>query len=153
MIVKTYMGIDPGPSTGLALLFVHDDGYWEWMVFQVDGWNGAFWLIQELYAHFCPNLVAVEKFIPMNKGGTSGKDAELTRRIAEHSYQLVPTIKRIPAAVSRLRKAADVKPWATDKRLEKAGFPWGAKFKDARDAGRHVLYAAVLDGKERDPLA
>lgn len=152
MIKKTYMGIDPGPSTGIVLLFVHDDGYWEWMVFQVDS-NAAYWLIQEIYARFCPCLVAIEKFIPMNKGGTAGKDAETTRRIAEHSYQLVPTIKRVPAAQARLRKAADVKPWATDKRLEKAGFPLGAKFKDARDAGRHVLYAAVLDGKERDPLA
>lgn len=152
MIKHTYMGIDPGPSTGLVLLFIHDDGYWEWMCFQVDS-NAAFWLIQELYTRFCPRVVAIEQFIPMNKGGTTGKDAETTRRIADHAYQLVTAIRRNPSAVPRLRKAADIKPWATDKRLEKTRFPMGAKFRDARDAARHAMFAAVQDGKERDPLA
>ena len=152
MIKHTYMGVDPGPSTGIVLLFVHDDGLWEWMVFQINA-DASFWLIQELYARFCPRVISVEQFVPTNKPGTTGKDAATTRRIAEHAYQLAPTIKRQPAAVGRYRRAADVKPWASDHRLTKTKFPMGAKFKDARDAARHAMYAAVSDGKERDPLA
>jgi len=61
--------------------------------------------------------------------------------------------RRIPPVFVVARRATDVFSWATDKRLEKAGFPWGPKFKDARAAGKHALYLAVQDGKERDPLA
>jgi hypothetical protein len=150
--LKVYMGVDPGPSTGIVLLIVHPDGAWMWHVFQVDG-NTAFWLIQQLYESFSPRVVAIEAFVPSNRAGTNGRDAELTRRIADHAYQLVSGIRRNPPSVPRKRKAAEVKPWANDKRLEKAGFPLGAKFKDARDAGRQAMFAAVRDGKERDPLA
>lgn len=146
------MGIDPGPSTGIALLAVSESGDWTWHVFQVDG-NTAFWLISILYEYYCPRVVGVEKFEPGNRAGSTGENAQLTRRIADHAYTLVAAIKRAPAAVPRMRKAAEVKPWATDRRLDEAGFPLGAKFKDARDAGRHAMFAAVRDGKERDPLA
>jgi hypothetical protein len=147
--LKVYMGIDPGPSTGIVLLVVKDDGSWTWHVFQVDG-DTAFWLIAQLCESFSPLVVAIEAFVPSNRAGTNGSDAELTRRIADHAYQLVMTIK--PPAFPRKRKAADVKPWANDNRLKKAKFPLGAKFKDARDAARQAMYAAVYDGKERDPL-
>lgn len=146
------MGVDPGPSAGVVLLIVGSDGSWTWHVFQVDG-NTAFWLIDVLYREYCPRLVAIEKFEPSSRAGGTGEDAQLTRRIADHAYTLVSAIKRNPPAVPRMRTAGQVKPWATDRRLAKAGFPLGAKFRDARDAGRHVMYAAVLDGKERDPLA
>ena len=145
------MGVDGGPSTGAALLVIEPDGTRKWMVFQCDG-NSAFWLIQDLYSQFCPRVVGIEAFVESNKRN-SAEDAELTRKITEHAYMLVAGIKRRPVAVPRKRRATDVKPWATDKRLEKAGFPLGRKFLDARDAGRHALYAAVYDGKERDPLA
>lgn len=146
------MGIDPGPSTGIVLLFIHDDGHWEWMVFQTDS-AAAFWLIQELYIRFVPRVVTIEAFVPTNKAGTTGKDAELTRRLADHAYILAGTINRQPPTAARKRKAADHKPWASDHRLTKTEFPMGAKFKDARDAARLAMYGAVYDGKERDPLA
>jgi len=152
VIKHCYMGVDPGPSTGIVLLFIHDDGHWEWMVFQVD-YNAVFWLIQELYARFCPRVVVIEKFITTNRAGTTGKDADKTRRITEHAYQLACAINRVPATAVRLNKAADVKPWASDHRLKKTAFPMGEKFKDARDAARHAMYGACYYGKERDPLA
>lgn len=147
------MGIDPGPSTGIAVLIVNPDN-WQWMTFQCNG-GSAFWLVQELYTCYCPRAVGIEQFIPMNKGGTSGKDAELTRRVADHAYELALTIRRPEGGWTGryLRKAADVKTWASDKRLDKTGFPLGKKFLDARDAGRHAMFAAVRDGRERDPLA
>lgn len=150
--MRVYVGIDPGPSTGVVVLVIGADGSWSWMAFQVNG-EAAFWLIESIYRDYCPRVVAIEEFIPTSKAGTTGKDAQLTRRIADHAYQLALTIKRNPAAHARKRNAGMIKPWASDHRLRKAGFPLGAKFLDARDAARHAMYAAVYDGKERDPLA
>ncbi len=149
-----YCGIDPGPSTGIAILNFNDLEPSGWSVFQVDG-DSAPWLIERILQDYCPVIVAVEKFIVSNRPGTKGADAELTRSIANN---VTPTVARVntiiagPRIVVRERRAIDVKPWATDKRLAKTDFPWGAKFKDARDAGRHALFAAVHDGRERDPL-
>ena len=147
-----YMGVDPGPSTGIALFSIEDlDSGWD--VFQCEG-GSAFWLLLKIYEDYCPRVVAVEEFIPSNKAGGKGANAGLTRRLAEYAVSSAKAnVKRSPAVFTVYRRAADVKPWATDKRLAKADFPWGVKFKDARDAGRHALYAAVRDGKERDPLA
>lgn len=143
-----YMGVDPGPSTGIALLNLDFDLGYGWEVFQCYG-GSAYWLLDKIYQDYCPRAVAVEEFIPSNRAGTTGKDAQLTRGIAD--YAVSQAYQRLPFVVAR--PAGTVKPWATDKRLGMTDFPWGTKFKDARDAGRHALYCAVWDGKERDPLA
>ena len=134
-MVAYYAGTDPGPSTGIAVLMVSYMEY-KWAVFQVDG-NTAPWLIDEIYANFCPRVVAVEEFIPSNRPGTKGKDAQLTRSIADFAVAAAPrisTVRDCPKLHVVTRCAANIKPWATDKRLQKTAFPWGAKFKDARDA-------------------
>jgi hypothetical protein len=148
-----YLGVDPGPSTGLALLNLEDGCSPEWTVFQVNG-DGAGWLLAEICRYYSPRAVSYEEFVSSNRAGTKGKAAQETRRIADN----VPAIakgncRRSPPVYIVARRATDVFGWATEKRLEKSGFPWGPKFKDARAAGKHVLYLAVRDGKERDPLA
>jgi hypothetical protein len=51
------------------------------------------------------------------------------------------------------RCAADVKPWATDKRLEAAGMlGHTSDMKHANDAARHALYTAKHDARMEDPL-
>lgn len=146
-----YVGIDPGPSTGIAIYCV-DEMESGWEVFQVSS-SGARWLMDEIFRTYAPKVVSVEKFIVSNRPGTKGKDAETTRSLAEYvKFSAGGNVRRIPQVIVRERRAIDVKPWASDKRLTKTDFPWGAKFKDARDAGRHALYAAVQDGWERDPL-
>lgn len=146
-----YVGIDPGPSTGIAILNFSDLEPPGWEVFQCGG-ESATWLIDQIYSSFCPKIVAVEQFIVSNRPGTKGKDAELTRRIANYAVSAAHGIRRNPSCKICERRAIDVKPWASDNRLNRTNFPWGAKFKDARDAGRHALFAAVHDGRERDPL-
>lgn len=147
-----YMGIDPGPSTGIAVYHTHEKV--PWSAFQCDG-ESALWLINSLLVSWQPSVVAIEEFEVRNNGGTTGKDAELTRRLIHfaqeraHAANTIATIRNTVVT----RKPGLVKPWATDKRLAMTGFPLGAKFKDARDAARHALYAAVRDGRERDPLA
>jgi hypothetical protein len=70
---------------------------------------------------------------------------ELTERLQLHGYPV------------KIRSAAEVKPWASDKRLERAGITGNSavhgKARDSYDAARHALYCAVWDGKMRDPLA
>lgn len=62
-----------------------------------------------------------------------------------------------PDGLKRLvvhRSAAQVKPWATDKRLSAAGIEIAnpSTMRHALDAGRHALYAAVVDCGWPDPL-
>lgn len=52
------------------------------------------------------------------------------------------------------RRAADVKPWATDTRLDRVGLLEPTRgMRHARDAARHALYAAVRDCGLVDPLS
>jgi hypothetical protein len=52
------------------------------------------------------------------------------------------------------RAAADVKPWAVDKRLHAAGLlDLTAGMRHARDAARHALFCAVKDFGLPDPLS
>jgi hypothetical protein len=55
---------------------------------------------------------------------------------------------------SYARSAADVKPWATDTRLQAAGLLDLTKgMRHARDAARHALFCAVCDFGLTDPLS
>lgn len=71
--------------------------------------------------------------------------------------KLITELHGIAAAAGhevRVRPARDVKPWATDRKLEAAGlgpamFP--AAMKHAKDAARHSLFAACKDLGLRDP--
>jgi hypothetical protein len=151
--VTYYLGVDPGPSTGIALLNLEDGCSPEWTVFQVNG-AGAPWLLTELCRAFCPRAVSYEEFVASNRAGTKGKAAQETRRIADQVEPIArANCRRSTPVYVVARRATDVFGWATEKRLEKSGFPLGPKFRDARAAGKHVLYLAVRDGKERDPLA
>lgn len=146
----TVLGIDPGPSTGMAIM-TYDAGpdgrRWEWTVLQVNG-AAALELLGLLTARYHPVMIAVEAFIPSNRAGTKGRGAEVTRNI-------VGEIKSITGIPVKSRPAAEVKPWASDKRLDDAKFPMKEKtaWRHARDAGRHALYAFCRDGGGPDPLA
>lgn len=117
------------------------------MVLQVNG-TEALALLDLLITRYRPGMIAVEAFIPGNRAGAKGKDAELTRNI-------VGEIKSITGIPVKSRPAVEVKKWASDKRLDDAKFPMKEKtaWRHARDAGRHALFAAVRDGGMRDPLA
>ena len=146
--MRWYLGADPGPSTGVALAGTNGVR-WECHAYQCDG-AVAPQLVGWLCAIYEPLWCETERFLTGNTAGTKGGDADLTRAIEHEIRQSAithPGIKLIT------RPAGAVKRWATNKRLEKVSFPLGPKFLDARDAGRHALYTAVWDGKERDPLA
>lgn len=146
---RWYIGVDPGPSTGLVALGT-DGKDWAVHAFQCDG-DSAVMLVNWACCKFQPRVVGVEAFVPSNKGGDRGKDAELTRAV-QHQAKLAGTMFEGTTVVTK--RATDVKPWAdNEKRFKKVGFPLGPKFKDARSALWQALHAACKEGRERDPLA
>ena len=103
-------------------------------------------LLYELVRSLDPNsraLVAVERFVVR---GRAIADQRLTLDQVANLQTLHPGAK--------VRSASEVKPWATDDRLEKAGLLAATKgMRHSRDAARHALFAAVHDGGLPDPLS
>lgn len=146
--MKVALGVDPGPSTGISLLSWAPDTGWRVLTYQCSA-DAAAELLALLLDRYRPNVVAVEEFeVRRGSGGTSGKDAGVTRELrymAEKSAQ-------VRGITCDVRKPGHVKPWGTDKRLEKIGFPLGPKFKDARDSARHAMYSMVKRSLAPDPM-
>lgn len=149
-----FIGIDPGVTSGIAWgtckQFIGRQ-YWETHAASADP-DAMLFILRRLLAEFnamhIPVLVQGEKFITSRKPGTGGKDADLTRRYLISAQSVS---KEFDATFVQ-QPAGAVKPWATDKRLEAVGFPLAPKLRDARDAGRHMLFAAVKSGRVNDPL-
>lgn len=97
-----------------------------------------------------PGLLAVERFViargSMRGGAHARGTAELVGDIAAYGERHGWTVV--------LRNASQVKAWATDARLDRAGLLEACKgMRHARDAARHALFAAVHDGAIPDPLS
>jgi hypothetical protein len=95
-------------------------------------------------------VAQIEKFVTGNRAGSKGEEADVVR-------ELIPELTHVLEAHGyrvKERPAADVKPWASEKRLAAAGVPiMKTKLKDATDAARHAIFCAVRDGHAKDPLA
>ena len=95
-------------------------------------------------------LLAVERFVVGTRAArsASARSGEIARELIGALADLGPTYGvRVVH-----RSASEVKPWATDKRLEAAGLLVRG-MPHACDAARHALYAAVKDGGLPDPLS
>lgn len=97
-----------------------------------------------------PGLLAIERFVI---GRASMRSGHHGRRTAEMVGEITRRAELAGWTVVQ-RSAAQVKPWATDRRLEAAGLLKACKgMRHARDAARHALFAAVHDGGIPDPLS
>ncbi len=156
-----FIGLDPGITCGIAWATVdqfaatgYAKGKQNWNTSAAssnyDGWR---FILSAVLIDFgnrgLPVLVSGEKFLTGNRAGSKGENADLTR---EYLFNGLRLAKEMGASVS-VRTAAEVKPWATDRRLEKIKFPLAPKMKDARDAGRHMLFGACKVRHITDPLA
>jgi hypothetical protein len=155
------LGIDPGATTGLALLDVTGP---RWNLLQVATSSGAgspstgphsvsavMWLVQ-CYLDRGLELIAVERFVvgPRAAKSRSAAAGQLTRHLVGALSSLGGAG---PAGLSvRLRPAAEVKPWATDERLKAAGCAIPG-MRHAVDAARQALFAACKDLGMPDPLS
>jgi hypothetical protein len=98
-------------------------------------------------------VASVEKFLTGRGAGSTGKNADVTRQLV---YELAEVLQMFGYTVT-IRPAADVKPWATDKRLVAAQVVPSLKgmhgdMNHAYDAARHCLYGAKEAGVISDPL-
>lgn len=144
----TVAGVDPGPSSGFAVACWADGKLQSAHALQCDSGTALDALHFLLSVYGPVTCGGIEAFLP---GAHSGRaEGSLTRR-------MVTELTGIAAGYDldlKARSASTVKLWATDKRLEKAGLlaltPGSTH---ARDATRHVLYSAVIDGGLPDPLS
>ena len=97
-------------------------------------------------------VVATERFVVSSRAGRSANSTAGV--VARDVITLAGAWARKLGATVVERSAADVKPWATDERLDRAGLLDKAqKMRHARDAGRHALYEAVKNQGVADPLS
>lgn len=146
------IGIDPGPVPGIVVL-----GGRVPHVVQCSH-EIAPVLFGALLAWPGPALVQVERFVVGRASMRAGRHGAITRDLVETLRLVWEDHDSTPSG--RLggrflqRSAANVKPWATDARLEAAGLLEACKgMRHARDAARHALFAAVHDGGIPDPLS
>lgn len=136
------IGVDPGPTPGIVVLDIEDGQLVDVGVMQCTAV-----LLFTLVATFNPQYrarVAVERFVVRGRANAA---QQLTR-------DQVANLTRLYPVTGVERSASQVKPWATDRRLEAAGLLEECKgMRHARDAARHALYAAVKDAGLTDPLS
>lgn len=141
------IGVDPGGTTGIAIL--RPDGEWE-LIQCTPG--VVLKLVRQYIDYQRPTLIAVEKFVVGPRAGKSahagaGKTA---RELVGQLHALAGLHTDVAFAE---RSASTVKKWATDRRLVAAGVPAMRGMPHAHDGARHALYAAVHDRGLRDPLS
>lgn len=154
------IGIDPGPIPGFVLLRFNRTPFGVAQVVQCTH-NAAPKIFGALLDAIddTPTLVQIERFVVGRRSGRSS-----TAAAGEVTRDLIGALREVwsdrdSSPTGRLggrwlqRSASQVKPWATDLRLEAAGLIEATKgMRHARDAARHALFAAVHDGGIPDPL-
>lgn len=148
-----FLGIDPGATTGFALLRA-----WPYtdlnLVVQCNHLAARVVLDGLLtYDEGCPTVIAVERFVVGRRSARSStaKAGEITRNLIG-AIQEAADRSSTPTTVV-MRAAAAVKPWAQD-RLGPSGLLAATTgMTHARDACMHALFAACHDGGLPDPLS
>lgn len=144
---RVYIGIDPGPIPGIVALTVWDSGKPDTAVIQCSHDITSTIVGGLLDAVHLPVTLATERFVAR---GRASAVQSLTRDLVGQLQEIAHGHE----ARFVQRSASEVKPWATDARLEAAGLLEATKgMRHARDAVRHALFAAVKDGGLPDPLS
>ena len=150
------IGIDPGPSTGIAVLDLTVPVLAAGAeAFQVNA-SAACWLLQQILG---PSGLAarrvtvrggIEGFAPGHGAGSVMRAGRLTR---DQVRELEDTAGQAGVPLVT-RYMGRVRPWATDKRLEAAGLlALTAGGNHCRAAMRHAIYCATHDCGYPDPLS
>lgn len=135
------IGIDPGPIPGVTRLRLDDGRLTGAEVLQCTA--SALYDVLRGLDFEGRAVIAAERYV--DRGRTNAAQA-LTRDQVGALEQLYPG--------ARLRTAAQVKPWATNDRLNAAGLlDLCTGMRHARDSARHALFTAVRDLNLTDPLS
>lgn len=149
----TYVvGIDPGPMVGLVGLFPHSPKTPP-DVIQCSAHTLMDVLTGLSYVGGADMVITAEKFIVGLRAARSS--TPLAGRMTREVIALCRAWVALRDGVNYIeRSAAQVKPWASDVRLVRAGlYKPTAGMRHARDAGRHALFTAVHDYGMPDPLS
>lgn len=153
------IGIDPGPLPGVVRLSLR----------MTENTNRAAWISDAQALQVTPGLlvtvleginfateieaVAYERFVVGRRAAQSSTPAAgaRTRNMIGELEAWATGRSWVTLAA---RSAAEVKPWATDTRLDAAGLLELTKgMRHARDAARHALFCAVKEFGLPDPLS
>jgi hypothetical protein len=153
------ISIDPGPTPGIARLQLADrrpSSLIDVQVLQVT--PGILTCVLEALTQDDLAVIAYERFVTGARAGRSG-----TPQAGLATRSLIGEIEgwaREGHVKLHSRSAAEVKPWATDARLEAASACSGLDLleltkgmRHARDGLRHALFCAVRDYGLPDPLS
>lgn len=147
MTRRHVIGVDPGPVPGLVVL-----GRAGVRPAVVQCTDSIAAVILDGLIGDAECIVAIEEFVVGPRAARSSSPGA-GRNTRDLIGALAQTAADRGALVARYR-AADVMPWATDRRLDAAGLLDATKgMRHARAAARHALYAAVRVGGHPDPLA
>jgi hypothetical protein len=154
MTAVRVIGVDPGPTPGIVLLRFNDGPFGICHVVQC-----THLIAPEIFRMLLgidpvtPTIVGVERFVIGRSSYKSGSPGGVTRDLVGALQEIVVEHGRAGGQFHQ-RNASQVKAWATDTRLDKAGLLDATKgMTHARDAARHALFAAVHDGGIPDPLS
>lgn len=153
MTVICAIGIDPGLTTGLAVVSCEHAQWVHPAAVQCDAGTApalADWLFSLHAGTGVRCCGQIEEFRAGRGPGSRGRQAAVTRTLV----MALTAIAGQHGILLAVRPAAIAKPWGTDKRLAAAGLlDVSAGLPHARDALRHALYAACHDGGAPDPLS
>jgi hypothetical protein len=148
------IGVDPGPVPGFVMLDYTDGLLTSSDVVQCSASVAPLIfgeIVRDLDGEF--PIVGLERFVVRGRSGRSA-----TSKAGEQTRDLIGRLVQAAGAYIdpgdwHARTAGEVKPWATDERLEAAGLLDLTKgMRHARDAARHALFTAVKSGVP-DPLS
>lgn len=141
------IGVDPGPTPGICAL----PGVGPVGLLQCDS-ASCVPLVRALIEAWGADriVVAVEQWAMGPISRTARSAGKVTRDLIGELGTLADTYDEVGVI---LRTAAQVKPWATDARLDAAGLlARTAGLPHARDAARHALFSTCRDSSAPDPL-
>lgn len=153
--VMSCVGVDTGGGVwGISFLDYIGTELAGSMHLQVDAKSGLHLLKTCLTTYYSDPAVvkrrfaSVEKFETGRSAGARGPAADTTR---QGVFECVELFQLFGYYVTT-RKAADVKPWASDKMLKKTGVLQPPEMRHANDGSRQALYTAVHDAYRPNPL-
>ena len=150
------VGVDPGPVPGVVMLTRGAEPLHA-SIFQCDP-DSVLWLVQALLVSHNAEpasriVLAVERFIIGMRSArlSTPRAAAITRDMVGAVVELGRGLRDVTVVQ---RRAADVMPWASDRRLARAGLYDTTKaLPHARAAARHALFSAVRDCGLTDPIS
>lgn len=155
MLIDSCVGVDPGPTTGIAFLDYQNGVLAGRTVLQCESRTAEIVLRAMLRQYYMipdigKRVASVERFVTGRSAGARGPNADVTRQLVMELTELLEMF----AYRVKIRAAADVKPWASDRRLAtvfgKANFT--GSMIHGYDAARHALYGGHEAGVVKDPL-